>query len=147
MFGLSGYDLQDIFVVMGGVLFIIFFFGYVDILDSVWVMKFGVVDFLMKLVEDYVLIDVVWKVVEKDCIDCLMCVEVVLICKCLVMLMLCELEVFYYVIVGKLNKQIVVEFGMVEKIIKVYCVCVMEKMQVKLFVELVWFVVLVGIIL
>lgn len=51
--------------------------------------------------------------------------------------MCCECEVFVYVVSGVLNKQIVLYFGLSLIIIKQYCVVVMCKMNVLLFVDFV----------
>lgn len=103
---------------------------YGDVVMLVKVMKNGVLDFMFKLFCDQDMLDVVQNVLLKDEKCCKLDGCFVDVCCCYGMLMLCECEVMKYVVSGLLNKQIVVEMGFSEIIVKIYCGYVMCKMGV-----------------
>jgi len=135
--GLNGLELQEALVARGSLLPIIFLTGQGDLSSGVKAMKHGAVDFLSKPVDANDLIQAVCAGIEKDRIALRLDGELTEIRQRLAKLTPREYEVLCHVISGKLNKQIAVDLGTVEKTVKVHRARVMEKVQATSLAELV----------
>jgi len=135
--GLSGLELQQALSADGTGLPIIFLTGKGDISMSVKAMKQGAVDFLIKPVEESVLLDAISAAVEQDRISWLARAEVAELQRKVASLTPREFEVFGHVVSGKLNKQTAHALGTGEQTVKVHRGRVMEKLGVESVQELV----------
>jgi len=108
-------------------------------------MKKGAVDFLLKPVDDEVLLEAVRQAVRRHAAEQARERERARINACLVRLSLREREVMEHVIRGRLNKQIAADLGIAEKTVKVHRGRLMEKMEVGSVAELVHLCESVGI--
>ena len=133
----NGLELQRKLSEKGCLLPIIFLTGHGDVPTTVRAMKAGAVDFLTKPVLDEELLEAVRIAVEEDRVRRSQRAEAAAIEERLATLTPREREVFLGVISGKLNKQIAVDLGTVEKTIKVHRARVMEKMGADSLAELV----------
>ena len=133
----NGLELQRKLSEKGCLLPIIFLTGHGDVPTTVAAMKAGAVDFLTKPVLDEELLEAVRIAVEEDRVRRSQRAEAAAIEERLATLTPREREVFLGVISGKLNKQIAVDLGTVEKTIKVHRARVMEKMGADSLAELV----------
>ncbi len=109
---------------------IIFLTGHGDVPTGVDAMKKGAVDFLLKPVDDQVLLETVQRAVEHHQSAQGHARELGIIRERLARLSAREREVLEYVIAGCLNKQIADALGIAEKTIKIHRGRVMEKMEV-----------------
>jgi FixJ family two-component response regulator len=133
---MDGLDLQSELLTQDYSMPIVFITGHGDVPSSVNAMKGGAVDFLLKPVEDEVLLNVVRKALNKDRNMRTDLKERAGIDRRLKSLTPRELEVLRYVISGLLNKQIAYELGIGEKTVKVHRGRVMSKMEVDSVAEL-----------
>jgi FixJ family two-component response regulator len=100
-------------------------------------MKRGAFDFLIKPIEDTLLLTAVARALEKDLAMRKVRLERAAIEQRRCTLTPREREVLRQVVAGRLNKQIADDLGTVEKTIKVHRARVMEKMRVRSVAELV----------
>ena len=128
--GVNGPDLQEVLESRGACEQIVFITGHADVPTCTKAMKNGAVDFLLKPFDDRELIEAVKRALERgeeqlrkrrgrrearDLID---------------KLTPREFDVFRFVILGLLNKQIAAELHTAEKTIKVHRGRVMQKLRV-----------------
>jgi FixJ family two-component response regulator len=128
--GVNGPDLQEVLELRGACEQIVFITGHGDVSTATRAMKNGAVDFLLKPFDDGELIEAVKRALERgeeqlrkrtgrrearDLID---------------KLTPREFDVFRFVILGLLNKQIAAELHTAEKTIKVHRGRVMQKLRV-----------------
>jgi FixJ family two-component response regulator len=135
--GLNGLDLQRFLAAKGTELPVIFLTGRGDIPMTVEAMKQGAVDFLTKPANDEDLLAAVRAGIDKDRARRQARAEGFKIQQQIATLTPREREVLRHIIAGKLNKQVAVELGIVEKTIKVHRARVMKKMNVRSLAELV----------
>ncbi|HRZ37210.1 MAG TPA: response regulator transcription factor [Candidatus Paceibacterota bacterium] len=127
---LTGPDLRDRLAACQSSLPIIFLTGHGDVPTGVDAMKKGAVDFLLKPVDDQVLLQAVQRAVEQHQRAQGHAREMGIIRERLARLSAREREVLEYVIAGCLNKQIADALGIAQKTIKIHRGRVMEKMEV-----------------
>lgn len=137
MFGQSGFEFYCIMGSYGLQLLVVFIIGYGDIVMGVNVIKDGVIEFFIKFFCDQELFDVIYKGIEIDCQCCCEGEVLGVLQLCWNIFNVGEWEVVDGVVCGCFNKQIVVDFGVSEIIVKVCCVQVMCKMGVCILVDLV----------
>lgn len=116
---------------------VIFLTGHGDVPTSVQAMKKGAVDFLLKPVDDDVLLKTIHQAVAGHASDIKDQCERQQIEARLSRLSSREREVMEYVIRGRLNKQIAGDLGISQKTVKAHRGRVMEKMEVRSIAELV----------
>lgn len=116
---------------------VIFLTGHGDVHTGVRAMKGGAVDFLLKPVDDEVLLRAVSQAVDQHAIERTAQIAQEKIRERLARLSPRELEVMRHVIQGKLNKLIAAELGIAEKTVKKHRGEVMRKMEAGSAVELV----------
>ena len=135
--GLNGLELQQALIAAHGDRPTIFVSGESDVPISVQVMKLGAVDFLTKPVDEEVLLSAIRVAIDKDEHMRIARTEMKVFLDRFATLTQREREVLQNVVVGRLNKQIAADLGIVEKTIKVHRHRVMEKMQATSLAELV----------
>jgi FixJ family two-component response regulator len=135
--GMSGLTLQSELNLRGCILPVIYLTGTGDLDSGIQAMKQGAIDFLTKPVDDDKLIKAVHIAIEKNRQDHLLRAQLDDLERRLHSLTPRELEVFYLVVKGKLNKQIAEELGTAEQTIKVHRAKVMMKMEVSSLADLV----------
>lgn len=135
--GIDGLALQQRLVADGCFLPVVFLTGHGDIPQSVRAMRSGAVDFLTKPVDDAALLGAVGAALERDRLTRVSNTEMADIRRRLATLTPRERQVLAGVAVGKQNKQIASELGVVEKTIKVHRAHVMEKMGARSLAALV----------
>lgn len=116
---------------------VIFLTGHGDIPTSVEAMKRGAMDFLLKPVDEEVLLEAIRHAVTVHAADRLRAVQLAEITKRHACLTAREREVMGKVISGQLNKQIAAHLGISEKTVKVHRARGMEKMGVRSIAALV----------
>jgi FixJ family two-component response regulator len=124
---------------------IIFLTGNGDISKSVRAMKAGAVNFLTKPVDDRELLKAVDEALRVDVHVRARCSSRQSVSERLDTLTPRERQVFEKVVVGRLNKQIAADLGIVEKTIKVHRSRMMRKMHAHSVVDLVHFASLAGV--
>jgi FixJ family two-component response regulator len=134
---LNGPQLRDRLAARNSSLPIIFLTGHGDVPTGVDAIKKGAVDFLLKPVDDQVLLQAVELAVERHRAAQAHARELQTIRERLTRLSGREREVMEYVIAGRLNKQIADALGIAEKTIKIHRGRVMQKMEVTSVAELV----------
>ncbi len=134
---ITGPQLRDQLAAGNNSLPIIFLTGHGDVPTGVDAMKKGAVDFLLKPVDDQVLLQAIQLAVERHRDAQAHVREVHAIRERVARLSGRECEVMEYVIAGCLNKQIADALGIAEPTIKIHRGRVMEKMEVKSVAELV----------
>jgi len=127
----GGPELHDRMLDRGFTLPVVFLTGHGDVPTSVRAMKKGAVDFLLKPVDDQVLLDTIHRAVEQHVVAQARQRERQDISERLERLSAREREVMGYVIQGRLNKQIAGDLGIAEKTVKVHRGRIMEKMGVR----------------
>jgi FixJ family two-component response regulator len=135
--GITGPELHERMSGKGLSLPVIFLTGHGDVPTSVKAMKKGAMDFLLKPVDDEVLLEAVRQAVRRHAAGQAREQERERIDACLARLSLREREVMEHVIRGRLNKQIAADLGIAEKTVKVHRGRLMEKMEVGSVAELV----------
>jgi FixJ family two-component response regulator len=135
----SGLDLQDLILKAGQIRPIIFISGNSDIETSVAAMKKGAVDFLTKPFSDRSLLKAVKEAIRKDQADRIVSNEVNVLNSRFSRLTSRERQVLKQVALGKLNKQIAANLGIVEKTVKVHRARMMKKMGASTLAELIHF--------
>jgi FixJ family two-component response regulator len=135
--GLSGLELQGLLEQRASYLPIIFLTGRGDIAASVRAMKQGASDFLTKPVDDALLLATIRDALARDQALSPARSERERIEKRLATLTERERQVLEQIVAGKLNKQIAVELGTVEKTVKFHRGNLMRKMGVRVVADLV----------
>jgi FixJ family two-component response regulator len=135
--GLNGLDLQRELARAGIRLPIIFLTAHGSVPLSVKAMKAGAVDFLEKPVEDQTLLDAVYQALERDRQARLAQAQRQALQERFTTLTPRERQVFEMVAAGKLNKEIAIDLGTVEKTIKVHRAHLMRKLNCRSLAELV----------
>jgi FixJ family two-component response regulator len=135
--GLNGLELQERMIERGSHRPIIFLTGYGDVPTSVRAMKAGAVDFLMKPVDEEVLLSAIAVAIEEDAATRREQAELEALRQHYAGLTLRECQVFAHVVAGRLNKQIAGDLEIAEKTVKVHRAHVMEKMGAGSLAELV----------
>lgn len=134
---MSGPELQDRMAEEGITFPVVFLTGKGDINTGVSAMKKGAVDYLLKPVDDEVLLQAIGQAIERHVADSSRNDARASVLARFSHLSEREREVLYLVLKGRLNKQIGGELGIAEKTVKVHRGRVMEKMQVRSVAELV----------
>ncbi len=132
----SGIEVQQRLVDAGSLLTVVFLSGTAEIPDSVSAMKAGAVDFLIKPANDEKLRMAIAGALERnrrfreerDKREAIVNRYLTLTAR--------EKEVMRHLLVGKRNKQIAYELGIVEKTIKVHRARILAKLQVTSLVRL-----------
>jgi FixJ family two-component response regulator len=124
---------------------IIFISGYGNVSMSVRVMKAGAVDFIEKPFDDQVLLDSIYKAIERDAQRRRERTETDKIQQHIDSLTLREREVYLHIASGKPNKQIAYALGVSEQTIKVHRARIMEKMDAQSIADLVRFANITGL--
>jgi len=135
--GLSGLDLQKRMAEVNIEIPIVFITGYGDVPTSVQAMKAGAVEFLTKPFADRDLLDAIQQAIKRDRLARRQQAEMAELYDRYDSLTPREREVMEWVVLGLLNKQIAVELGTSEIIVKVHRGQVMQKMQVDSLASLV----------
>jgi len=135
--GMTGPELFDQMAGKGLSLPVVFLTGHGDVPTSVRAMKKGAVDFLLKPVDDEVLLQAIRQAVARHVSQQAREQERWSIEGRLRRLSAREREVMEYVIRGDLNKQIAADLGISEKTVKVHRGRVMAKMEAGSVAELV----------
>jgi FixJ family two-component response regulator len=133
----TGPQLRDHLAARNSSLPIIFLTGHGDVPTGVDAMKKGAVDFLLKPVDDQVLLRAIQLAVERHGAEQARARELHGFRERVARLSGREREVMEYVIAGCLNKQIADALGIAEKTIKIHRGRVMQKMEVNSVAELV----------
>jgi len=134
---LTGPQLRDQLAARNSSLPIVFLTGHGDVPTGVDAMKKGAVDFLLKPVDDQILLQAVQLAVERHQTAQAHARELDTIRTRVARLSGREYEVMEYVIAGCINKQIADALGIAEKTIKIHRGRVMQKMEVTSVAELV----------
>jgi len=137
MRGVDGMTFQRKLASEACVLPVIFLTGHGDIPMSVEAMKRGAEDFLIKPVDEDLLLAAVDRALENNRSRLEAHEEETTIRSRVNQLSTRELEVMRCLLTGALNKQIAAHLGIVEKTVKVHRARVMEKMAVHSIAELV----------
>ena len=132
----SGIQVQQRLVEAGSLLTVVFLSGAAEIPDSVSAMKAGAVDFLIKPANDEQLRNAIDGALERNRRFREERDEKEAIIRRYSTLTPREKEVMRHLLVGKRNKQIAFELGIVEKTIKVHRARILAKLQVTSLVNL-----------
>jgi FixJ family two-component response regulator len=135
--GMTGPELQIRMRVLGLSVPVVFLTGLDDVSTGVEAMKVGAIDYLLKPVDDKVLMDTVRRAVASHTAQQAMHRERQSIELRLSRLSPRERDVMHCVLRGRLNKQIAAELGISEKTVKQHRARVMEKMEARSLAELV----------
>lgn len=135
--GMNGPELHQRMTELGLTLPIIFLTGNGDVPTGVRAMKNGAVDFLLKPVDDEVLLQAIDAALRRHAVQLAGAESLREIQGRLKLLSPREREVMERVIRGRLNKQIAADLGIAEKTVKVHRGQVMHKMSVRSVAELV----------
>jgi len=135
--GMTGPELHARMVERGVSLPVVFLTGHGEVSTGVHAMKQGAVDFLLKPVDDELLLQTVRRAVERHAAQQAGEAARREVLARVARLSPRELEVMKHVIRGSLNKQIAAELGIAEKTVKVHRGEVMEKMAAGSVAELV----------
>lgn len=142
---MTGPELHDRMVEAGISFPVVFLTGKGDINTGVSAMKKGAVDYLLKPVDDEVLLQAIDQAVDRHVAESTRKDARESVLARFSHLSEREREVLYLVLKGRLNKQIGAELGIAEKTVKVHRGRVMEKMQVRSVAELVHLCEMAGI--
>ena len=135
--GQDGVALQQALAERGWHLPVIFLTGHADVPLTVSAMKQGALDFLVKPVDETVLLAAVARALHRDDRLREQRAHRAATDSRLASLTPREREVLMHVMAGRLNKQIAADLGTAEKTVKVHRARGMEKMQVRSVAELV----------
>jgi FixJ family two-component response regulator len=135
--GMRGPELRDQLSARRINLPVVFLTGHGDVPTGVEAMKKGAVDFLLKPVDDRVLLQTIEVAIERHRVARAQAKTLDAIFERVARLTAREREVMECVIAGCLNKQIADKLGIAEKTIKVHRGRVMQKMEVNSVAELV----------
>jgi FixJ family two-component response regulator len=135
--GMTGPELHDRMADRGFSLPVIFLTGHGDVRTGVRAMKQGAVDFLLKPVDDKVLLQAIRQAVGRHAGEREKAAQQGEIQERIARLSPRELEVMRHVIQGKINKRIASDLGIAEKTVKAHRGEVMEKMAAGSVAELV----------
>ena len=135
--GLDGLALQQALTAEGTHRPIIFITGKGDVPTSVRAMKAGAVDFLTKPITAEVLLEAIARATAQDTRLRRSDAELMAVQGKLATLTPREREVLLHVVAGRLNKQIAVDLGTVEKTVKVHRSRMMLKLGVRTVADLV----------
>lgn len=142
---MTGPELHD-YMKAAGIFFpVVFLTGKGDINTGVSVMKKGAVDYLLKPVDDEVLLIAIDQAIERHVAESTLKDARENVLLRFSHLSEREREVLYLVLKGRLNKQIGGDLGIAEKTVKVHRGRVMEKMQVRSVAQLVHLCEMAGI--
>ena len=137
--GLSGLEFQQVLADAPDAPPIIFLTGCADVPSTVRAMKCGAFEFLVKPVDESILIGTVLAALERARAERLARAALEADRERLARLTPRELEVLGYVVAGMLNKQIAARIGTVEKTVKVHRAHIMEKLELRSLADLVRF--------
>jgi len=126
----TGPELRDRLAASHSMLPIIFLTGHGDVPTGVDAIKKGAVDFLLKPVDDEVLLQAIQRAVERHRAAQAHARELQRVRERVARLSDREREVMEHVIAGCLNKQIADALGIAEKTVKIHRGHVMQKMEV-----------------
>jgi len=143
--GLSGFELQRRLAEIGQSLPIVFVTGHGDIPMSVRAIKAGATDFLTKPVPAQALVAAVRSAIDDDRSARRMRAETDELRQRLAGLTGREREVLAALALGRLNKQIAADLGVVEQTVKFHRARIMERMRAKTVAELMHIVARLGI--
>lgn len=129
--GPSGNELQEWMADLGISLPVVFLTGHADVPTSVQAMKRGAVDFLLKPVDDQVLLEAIRRAIDIHESEKSLTRRQTQIIERYAFLTAREREVMEQVIDGRLNKQIAADLGISLKTVKVHRARIMEKMGVR----------------
>jgi FixJ family two-component response regulator len=135
--GMNGPEMHDRLAQLGIDLPVVYLTGHGDVPTGVKAMKDGAVDFLLKPVEDQVLLATVSQALTRHAAQRKLARERDQCNARLGRLSAREREVMELVIAGRLNKQIAYDLGISEKTVKAHRGRVMEKVDVRSVAELV----------
>lgn len=142
---MTGPELHD-YMKGAGIFFpVVYLTGKGDISTGVSVMKNGAIDYLLKPVDDKVLLKAIDQAVERHIAESALNDARESVLSRFSHLSEREREVLYLVLKGRLNKQIGGDLGIAEKTVKVHRGRVMEKMQVRSVAALVHLCEMAGI--
>lgn len=144
---INGFALQEIMAERGIVTPIVFITGHGNVPMSVKAMRAGAVDFLSKPFTNKELLAAITLALSKSKVQNKKQAEVDRIKQRMDSLSPRELEVFHFVVQGKMNKEIASKRGTSLQTIKVHRGRVMQKMQAKTVTELIGFARKAGITL
>jgi FixJ family two-component response regulator len=142
---MSGPELQDWMAAHDVGLPIVFLTGHLDVTAGVRAMKRGAVDYLLKPVDDELLIETVRSAIRRHAVQRASQERVNAVQAMLARLSRREHEVMLFVIAGLLNKQIADRLAISLKTVKAHRARVMEKMKVGSVAELVHLCDVVGL--
>jgi FixJ family two-component response regulator len=134
---MSGPELQDWMAANDVGLPIVFLTGHLDVNSGVRAMKHGAVDYLLKPVDDELLIETVRSAIQRHAAQRALEERMQGIRAMLARLSRREHEVLLFVIAGLLNKQIADRLAISLKTVKAHRARVMEKMKVASVAQLV----------
>jgi FixJ family two-component response regulator len=143
--GLDGLELQRRLAEAGQVLPIVFVTGFGDIPMSVRAIKAGATDFLTKPVQAQALVAAVRSAIEQHRAARAAQAGTARLRERLASLTPREREVLAALAVGRLNKQIAADLGVVEQTVKFHRARIMERMQARTVAELMHFAAQLGI--
>jgi RNA polymerase sigma factor (sigma-70 family) len=135
--GMSGPQLQQWLAAQGVSLPVVFLTGHRDVVDGVAAMKRGAVDYLLKPVDDDVLLDAIRVAIRRHAEEQASHARRRRVQDLLAGLSRREREVLEHVVSGQLNKQIADDLDISLKTVKAHRARVMEKMKVGSLAELV----------
>jgi FixJ family two-component response regulator len=124
----TGPDLQIEMMARGNTLPVVFLTGHPDVKTAVSAMKRGAVDFLVKPVDEEILLRTITQAIERHGMEQGARLQRQVTDDRLARLSEREREVMSFVIAGRLNKQIAQSMGIALKTVKVHRARVMQKM-------------------
>jgi FixJ family two-component response regulator len=134
---MTGPELHDRMAEAGISLPVVYLTGKGDVITGVSAMKRGAVDYLLKPVDDDVLLQAIGRAIERHASEIIRDDEREGVLVRYGLLSPREREVLFQILKGRLNKQIAAELGIAEKTVKVHRGRLMEKMKVRSVAELV----------
>jgi FixJ family two-component response regulator len=135
--GMSGPQLQQWMAAQGVSLPVVFLTGHREVTDGIAAMKRGAVDYLLKPVDDAVLLDAIHVAIRRHADEHTSRARRRQVEALLAGLSRREREVLEHVVSGQLNKQIADDLDISLKTVKAHRARVMEKMKVGSLAELV----------